>query len=61
MTHYVCSGNCNTVLKHPDVCSDKDCDQYAEALDPCDCEDEKHLKKLEENKKDYKKPDESKK
>ena len=48
MTHYICSGSGQGVSKHPGVCTNKDCDQYSEALEPCDCQDEKHLKKIEE-------------
>lgn len=49
MTHYVCEG-CGKVFKNPGVCTDEDCSEYAEALDPCDCKDDKHLDNIEQNK-----------
>jgi hypothetical protein len=59
MTHYICKG-CNRVFKNPGVCTDNNCPEYSEALDPCDCKEEKHLNKIEQNKLDLSQEDNEK-
>lgn len=42
MSHYICLGNCKAVSSSPSVCMASDCPKSGEALDACDCEDDKH-------------------
>ncbi len=42
MSHYICPGTCKAVSDSPSVCMASDCPKSGEALEACDCEDEKH-------------------
>lgn len=42
MSHYICLGTCKAVSDSPSVCMASDCPKSGEALEACDCEDDKH-------------------
>ncbi len=42
MTHYICTGGCNGVSDKTGVCQAETCAKHNQALEKCNCEDNKH-------------------
>lgn len=48
MTHYICRGECGGISDHPKKCEDEKCSLYGKDLVECNCTDNRHRDKKEE-------------
>lgn len=52
MVHYICTGTCQGVSENPGVCQAEDCPKHGQALEQCDCTDDRHYGRQEASQED---------